>query len=512
MSSRLAAWSSRLLTFMGRVLVVKHVLQAIPIYHAMFLHAPDTICKKFSRLCKDFLWGFNKAGGRKLPLVAWEKMALPKIHGGLGFKEVKAHSKALLCRWILHALDNPRSEWAQLFAANLRLVRWVNQKKIKKYCYQSSDLILLGRPTGFGKLPYTGSLWKSWSALREHLILQDGAWLLGRWLIEDVVKVLPGLQNLPLADSRMLADLLGRMGAKIVQHLWNACDQHWHCFHAQLQHIRGMDNRIRTLALQFFGILADMNLQEIGNQTSAPSWQWLDSGTPLQHFLLSNGRRYQLLLPICSDMDRLNRIWHCSLTPEEWQGWWDALWTADLSTRSKVFIWRLVSQGFYTLKKAAAIGRDSPLCLHCRVMVEDLPHIFESCSFACTAWRSAFPWLQVGNRRGTLALITELGVLLPKHSGHTARLTLLVQVLYALWRARMLQVQESTPRSWFMASPLRSAEDGLRAIDLTLPPGQKYVRIIQAKQLLTQWWTDFHLAHRIPPTLSTPLLILSILR
>ncbi|CAM6084196.1 unnamed protein product [Calypogeia fissa] len=144
-------------------------------------------------------------------------MALPKLHGGLGFKEVKAHSRALLSRWILKALDNPTSEWALLFAANLRLVRSINQKKIKRYCYQPSDLILLGRPVGFGKLPYMGALWKSWSALREHLILTENAQLLGWWLIEDVLKVLPGLQALSPTDSRGLADLLGRLGAKIVQ-------------------------------------------------------------------------------------------------------------------------------------------------------------------------------------------------------------------------------------------------------------------------------------------------------
>ncbi|CAM6128383.1 unnamed protein product [Calypogeia fissa] len=109
-SERLASWTSRMLSFTGRTLLVKHVLQAIPIYHAMFLYAPLLVCRKITRLCKDFLWGFNKEGGRKLPLVAWDKLAPPKIHGGLGFKAVFHHSCALLSRWILMALDHLASD------------------------------------------------------------------------------------------------------------------------------------------------------------------------------------------------------------------------------------------------------------------------------------------------------------------------------------------------------------------------------------------------------------------
>jgi hypothetical protein len=39
-SDRLRLWSARMLSFTGRVLLIKHVLQAIPIYHMMFVRTP----------------------------------------------------------------------------------------------------------------------------------------------------------------------------------------------------------------------------------------------------------------------------------------------------------------------------------------------------------------------------------------------------------------------------------------------------------------------------------------
>lgn len=37
-------------------------------------------------MLKDFLWGFNHLGGRKIPLVSWNKTCTPRAAGGLGIK------------------------------------------------------------------------------------------------------------------------------------------------------------------------------------------------------------------------------------------------------------------------------------------------------------------------------------------------------------------------------------------------------------------------------------------
>ncbi|CAM6118707.1 unnamed protein product [Calypogeia fissa] len=69
---------------------------------------------------------------------------------------------------------------------------------------------------------------------------------------------------------------------------------------------------------------------------------------------------------------------------------WTALWSSDPTTQLKTFLWRVVSQGFYTTKKAHQIGRDPPFCTFCHSTIEYLPHIFRTCSFACKIWRQNY--------------------------------------------------------------------------------------------------------------------------
>jgi hypothetical protein len=92
-------------------------------------------------------------------------MARPKAMGGLGFKDFRTHLDALLSKWVLKALDNPASKWAQLFGVNLRLAKWRNYKSIRRNHYSTKDLLLLGTPVSFLQLKYTGTLWKAWVPL-----------------------------------------------------------------------------------------------------------------------------------------------------------------------------------------------------------------------------------------------------------------------------------------------------------------------------------------------------------
>jgi hypothetical protein len=85
-SDRLKTWSKKLLSLPGRILLVKHVLQAIPIYHMMFIRLPNKTTTRIKQICRDFLWGFNQEGGRKTTLISWRKLTRKKCEGGIGFK------------------------------------------------------------------------------------------------------------------------------------------------------------------------------------------------------------------------------------------------------------------------------------------------------------------------------------------------------------------------------------------------------------------------------------------
>jgi hypothetical protein len=57
LAKRLSTWATKLLTFAGRMLLVTHILQAIPIYHAMLLKSTTQVQQQLTLLCREYLWG-----------------------------------------------------------------------------------------------------------------------------------------------------------------------------------------------------------------------------------------------------------------------------------------------------------------------------------------------------------------------------------------------------------------------------------------------------------------------
>lgn len=158
-SSRFWVWSSRFLSFTGRTLLIRHVLQAIPIYQMMFIHLPKVACLQMIRLFRNFLWGFNKEGGRKIALVAWAKLCQSKELGGLGFKDILDHATTLLSKWAARLLDRPDSEWAKMYKVNLELARWKSGHILRRNLYTFEDRILFGTISDFGAMKYSTGLW-----------------------------------------------------------------------------------------------------------------------------------------------------------------------------------------------------------------------------------------------------------------------------------------------------------------------------------------------------------------
>ncbi|XP_058725767.1 uncharacterized protein LOC131597068 [Vicia villosa] len=95
---RLSIWKHNQMSIGGRVVIIKLVLSAIPIYYLSFFKAPTGIISKLESLFKQFLWGENE-DERKVNWVNWDKVCKPLEEGGLGFKNLRAFNDALLGKW-----------------------------------------------------------------------------------------------------------------------------------------------------------------------------------------------------------------------------------------------------------------------------------------------------------------------------------------------------------------------------------------------------------------------------
>ena len=64
---KITGWQAKILNFGGKVTLVKHVLQSIPIHILAAISPPKTILKQIQRVIADFFWGINK-DGKKISL------------------------------------------------------------------------------------------------------------------------------------------------------------------------------------------------------------------------------------------------------------------------------------------------------------------------------------------------------------------------------------------------------------------------------------------------------------
>ena len=58
-ASKLNGWKGRLLSSGGHLILVRHVLQVMPIYQFAVMNPPKVILKRLERMFVKFLWGAN---------------------------------------------------------------------------------------------------------------------------------------------------------------------------------------------------------------------------------------------------------------------------------------------------------------------------------------------------------------------------------------------------------------------------------------------------------------------
>jgi len=86
LESKLSTWTFRALNIAGRLVLIKSVLQAMPLYLFSILAAPKWVLKAIRNLQRNFLWG-STGLNRKWALVKWTDICKPKSEGGLSLRD-----------------------------------------------------------------------------------------------------------------------------------------------------------------------------------------------------------------------------------------------------------------------------------------------------------------------------------------------------------------------------------------------------------------------------------------
>jgi hypothetical protein len=98
----------------GRLVWIKSVLRAVPIYSMMADSLPPWAIKEIDSICRRFFWVGGDAPIRGKAMVAWPTACGPTEYGGLGISDLKLVGYALQARWLwLQKTDTLRA-WSQL--------------------------------------------------------------------------------------------------------------------------------------------------------------------------------------------------------------------------------------------------------------------------------------------------------------------------------------------------------------------------------------------------------------
>lgn len=86
----------------------------MPTYWFNTFSVPVGVCNKLEAIRRSFFWGeLEKEGekNRKIHLLKWEKVLLPKNQGGLGIHAISDKNKGLLGKWRYRWLSDRSSLW-----------------------------------------------------------------------------------------------------------------------------------------------------------------------------------------------------------------------------------------------------------------------------------------------------------------------------------------------------------------------------------------------------------------
>ena len=329
--SKLQGWKARWLSQAGWGILIKSVLQSIPMYTFSYFKVPNTTCKNLDTIVRNFWWGHDQEV-KNCIWFHWDKLCENRKEGGIGFRKFNLMNQAMLAKQFWRISHNPQSLMARTLKA--------------KYFPRCSIHECVPKP-------HHSWFWRS-IVKQDNTKLKEGRWWVGNgWDIpfQHPIWFQCPTQNLlnPNLVSGTVADLIdhtaGIWKADLVRSIYTGPQ----C------------SNILRIPLSKTGAVADKVL-------------WKHSTS--REFVVKNA--YKMLLKD----EALKSPGHLRppLIPCEV---WNLIWNVKVPYKVNLFIWRILQDSiptFLTLKNKG-IGTNST-CPLCNEDDESTSHIFLHCTFA----------------------------------------------------------------------------------------------------------------------------------
>lgn len=87
--------SARHLSYTEKLQVINSILFSLHNFWGSVFILPQSILNEVDKKCRDYLWGASEEK-RKMALIAWDRISLPKKYGGLNVRNCKIMNMAFV--------------------------------------------------------------------------------------------------------------------------------------------------------------------------------------------------------------------------------------------------------------------------------------------------------------------------------------------------------------------------------------------------------------------------------
>lgn len=365
--SKFSSWSSKALSFAGRLLLIKTVIAGINTFWCSTFILPKACVTRINSLCGVFLWKGN-IESHNSARVSWETVTKPKQEGGLGIKDLSLWNKACCLKLI----------WLLFFQSGSIWVAWFVEEVLQ------------------------GDLSNLWTMVQNQRF---------SWQVNKLLKLSPMIYQWVKL----------RVGNGVTCRFWT---DNWSMVGSMRQHLQL--GTASSLGIPARATLASLYTNGVWRIPPARSDQQVEVHAILTTVHLNDEvDRYDW--EIGGKIERkysTGQVYDQLRAHDTSVDWYQTVWNKGGIPRQSFLAWLMVLNRSPTRDRLLRWGLPtSPLCLLCNEFAESRDHLYFHCSFTWEIWRPLISrcamtpeknWtvvlnqLQSRNRRSPLGMLSLL--------------------------------------------------------------------------------------------------------
>lgn len=352
----------------GRIIALRHILMALPVYLATILSFSDSSWSTLEKCFREFLWKY--ADKKAWHCISWSQVCTPVDEGGWGIPNIIHKAQELLLKWIAKLECN--QPWAVIIrekirGASLHGYVWPNSPWIDKiFC--PLQLKVCNSPS----IQHMVTSWKkkvqgaTWSEdQRFDSSLKQSIWLCSAAMTSN--------QPAVLLNPRT-AKNLEKKGISTFQDIWDQKNLCWGMEPRRWAQLKASEKIHISQVIQ--AIKRSWPTSPLAStEPSINSWDLKTCKPPNQ------GSPW---------IEKMSRGWAregCAISEKFCRRKARQVWKQTISRRQNLLLWRIMARKLPVRAISSKWGKSTPMCPRCQTCRETTKHAFWDCKGVLPLWK-----------------------------------------------------------------------------------------------------------------------------